>query len=318
MFDFLGNMPPLSNYVGPMLIALSGMLGVLGLFQALTRRRNLIESSDEWRDSPPVLYRLYKPVLKIFAPEVRKFMSDDSYNKLSQRLSAAGMSYAILPHEFVTMRFLVLVTASVCSFMLFRSPIEKGSLVMMFCVALPPMGFLWPDMWLRDQVASRRRSASREFPFLLDLLVLSMRAGLNYSGALSQAIGAMPPGPIREEFGKLLREIRAGKARRDALIDLAHRMDSEAINNFVAAINQAEETGGEIVDVLMAQAAQKRNERFNSAEAAANRAPIRMLLPMMAFLFPIIFLLMAFVIVVKLAEIGYLPESMVALLQQRE
>jgi tight adherence protein C len=316
MSDILSGMPQISSVAGPLLIALSGVLGLLGLYLVFTRKRSVIETNDDWRDAPPVLYRLFKPLLKIFAPEVRKFLSDDTYNKLSQRLSAAGMSYAILPQEFVTMRYVMLVLGLSGGYFLFKSPVEKDMLVTVLCIGMGPVGFLWPDLWLRDQVEARRSMASREFPFLLDLLVLSMRAGLNYSGALSQAIGAMPPGPIREEFGKLLREIRAGKPRRDALLDLAQRMDNPAIHNFVAAINQAEETGGEIVDVLMAQAQQKRNERFNTAEAAANRAPIRLLLPMMAFLFPIIFLLMAFVIVVKLAEIGYLPDSMVALLQQ--
>ena len=131
---------------------------------------------------------------------------------------------------------------------------------------------------------------------------------------MGQAIASLPNGPVREEFAKLLRETRAGKSRREALLDLAERMNIDSVNQFVAAVNQAEETGGEIVDVLTAQAEQKRTERFNSAEETANKAPVKMLIPMMAFLFPIIFMLLTFVVMVKLAEIDMLPVSMLRLL----
>jgi tight adherence protein C len=137
---------------------------------------------------------------------------------------------------------------------------------------------------------------------------------LNYSSSLGQAIASLPEGPVREEFAKLLREIRAGKSRRQALLDLGERMSIASVHNFVAAMNQAEETGGEIVDVLTQQAHQRRNERFNKAEEIANKAPVRMLLPMMAFLFPILFMLIAFIIVVKLGEMGMLSDGMLRLL----
>ncbi len=200
------------------------------------------------------------------------------------------------------------------SYFMFSSSSSASLEFTLFILAIVPLGYFYPDIWLNDKINGRRRRVAKEFPFLLDLLVLSMRAGLNYSTSLGQAISNLPDGPVKDEFGKLLREIRAGKIRRDALTDLAKRMNIKSIHNFVAALNQAEETGGEIVDVLTLQAEQRRVERFNEAEAAANKAPVKMLLPLVLFLFPIIFMLIAFVLVVKMAETGFLPDIMMKLL----
>lgn len=304
------------QWAASLLVSLACILGVLALVRIITRPKRLVDENDEWRDPPPMLYLIFKPLVRMLAPEVHKFLSEDLTKRLSMRLSAAGMNYALLPEEFITLRYVCLVVGGITSVSLYKLDSSLGPEVMIFIILLAPIGFFYPEMWLTDKISQRRREVTKEFPFLLDLLVLSMRAGLNYSGALAQAIGALPAGVVRDEFGKLLREIRAGKPRRNALLDLGERMNIEAVSNFVAAINQAEETGGEIVQVLTAQAQQRRDERFHTAEELAGRAPIRMLMPMMAFLFPIIFMLMGFIIIVKLAEIGYLPVTMLELLKK--
>lgn len=316
MFDQIMPFLVENSWIAPVLVGVAVAFGVYAFTQLIRRPKTLIEKNDDWRDPPPLLFALFKPVVRLLAPEIKKFMSDASVKRIGNRLSAAGMNYAILPEELVTLKYVCLITGGLFTFMLHSLDSSFGPEIMIFIFLLAPIGFFYPELWLTDKIARRKRDVTKEFPFLLDLLVLSMRAGLNYSGALAQAIGALPHGAVRDEFGKLLREMRAGKSRRDALMDLGERMNIEAISNFVAAINQAEETGGEIVQVLMAQAQQRRDERFNTAEEMAGRAPIRMLLPMMAFLFPIIFMLMGFIIMVKLAEIGYLPTAMVEMLKK--
>jgi len=272
------------------------------------------QDDDDWRDPPPLIFKLFKPIVKLFASDVRGWLSQKSYEKYQTRLSTGGMNYAILPEELFMLKVVCGLFMLLVAYILFTSQTGFSVEVKLFLIALGPLGYVYPDIWLSDKITQRRRKVAKDFPFLLDLLVLSMRAGLNYSTSLGQAISNLPNGPVKEEFGKLLREIRAGKVRRDALLDLAKRMDIKSINNFVSAINQAEETGGEIVDVLTQQAEQRRSERFNEAEAAANKAPIKMLLPLVLFLFPIIFMLIAFILVVKLEETGYLPPSIVYLI----
>lgn len=309
----MGNaMSILQSSLPALLMTIGVSIGVFALLRLIVRTRP--KESEEWRDPPPLIYKLFKPVIRLFSAEMRNVMSDANYSRTQNRLSAGGVNYAVMAEEFVTLKILCMLSAALISFVLYQSDNQFGTEVKLFLVVLVPMGYWYPDIWLRDKIAYRRRRVAKEFPFLLDLLVLSMRAGLNYSTSLGQAIASLPNGPVKDEFGKLLREIRAGKVRRDALLDLAVRMDINSVHNFVAAINQAEETGGEIVDVLTVQAEQRRAERFNEAEAMANKAPVKMLLPMMLFLFPIVFMLVGFIMVVKLAESNMLPDFLLKLL----
>ena len=302
------------GFVPPLLLGLGIGLGAYALFKLIIANRPRSKQLEEWRDTPPFLFTLFKPIILLFSNDVRSIMGDTYYLGLRKRLSAAGLSYAIMPEEFVTLKLVCLLIAMGSVFAVYNIDQTLGPEALIILGGIVALGFFYPDIWLSDRVGTRRRMVSKDFPFLLDLLVLSMRAGLNYSSSLAQAISSLPHGPVREEFAKLLREIRAGKSRREALNDLADRMDVSTIRNFVGAMNQAEETGGEIVGVLTAQAEQRRTERFNTAEEVANKAPVKMLIPMMAFLFPIIFMLMAFVMVVKLAEIDALPQGMLELL----
>ena len=297
----------------PILLISSAMgMAAYALINLIIKTRT--KEKEDWRDPPPLIYKLFKPIVRLFSSDMRNAMSDRLYNRINNRLSTGGVNYAILAEEFFTLKFVCLALACAMSYLLFSMPTERGAEVKLIIIALIPLGFFYPDIWLNDKVVGRRNRVAKEFPFLLDLLVLSMRAGLNYSTSLGQAISNLPDGPVKEEFGKLLREIRAGKVRRQALLDLAGRMDTKSIHNFVAAINQAEETGGEIVEVLTLQAEQRRSERFNEAEEAANKAPVKMLLPLVLFLFPIIFMLIGFILVVKLSETGMLPPFLMSLL----
>lgn len=272
------------------------------------------KSEEDWRDPPPLIFKLFKPIVRLFSGEVRAAMSDAMLKRINVRLSTGGMNYAIMGEEFFTLKLVCLIIMTAISIGTFSTASQFGAEIRLLVVALVPLGYFYPDIWLNDRINQRRARVAKEFPFLLDLLVLSMRAGLNYSTSLGQAIASLPNGPVKEEFGKLLREIRAGKVRRDALLDLSNRMNTKSISNFVAAINQAEETGGEIVEVLTLQAEQRRVERFNKAEEIANKAPIKMLLPLVLFLFPIIFMLIAFVLIVKLAETDFVPPVLMNLL----
>lgn len=262
---------------------------------------------EDWRDKPPLIYRVFQPFIRLFAPDLKRFLSEKSVISAQNKINAAGLSYAILPEEFIFLRYTCFAVGGTVAYTLFqlKNPMTPG--VAIFLIAIIPLSYFYPEIWIKDKINARRLRVEKEFPFMLDFLVLSMRAGLNYSLSLGQAVQNMPEGPVKDEFGKLLREIRAGKLRRQALLDLAARMNIPSINNFVGAMNQVEETGGEIVDVLNIQAEQRRLERFNRAEEQANSAPVKMLIPMVLFLFPIIFMMIAFILIVHLDDSGLLP-----------
>ncbi len=302
------------SFLPPILLGLAAGLGAYSIVKLIIHNRPHAKEMEVWRDRPPFLFRLFKPIILLFSNVVKELMSERYSQVLRGRLSAAGLSYAIMPEEFVTLKVVCSVVSFVLVFSVYQLSSTLGPEALIVLAMVIMLGLFYPDIWLSDRIGHRRRLVSKDFPFLLDLLVLSMQAGLNYSSSLAQAIASLPAGPVKEEFAKLLREIRAGKSRREALQDLANRMDISTIYNFVGAMNQAEETGGEIVRVLAPQAEQRRSERFNIAEEMASKAPVKMLIPMMAFLFPIFFMLIAFVIVVKLAEIDALPVLMMRLL----
>jgi len=174
----------------------------------------------------------------------------------------------------------------------------------MMLLMMIPLGYYYPEIWLKDIVKKRRAIVDKQFPFFLDLLVLTMRAGLNFGSATDHAVSKMTMGPIKAEFTRMLRDIRTGMSRQEALVNLSIRMDVASITNFVAAVNQADETGGELVPALIAQSKQRRTERFLLAEKKANQAPVKMLLPLVVFLFPIIFIIIFFPIIYRAQSSG--------------
>jgi tight adherence protein C len=170
--------------------------------------------------------------------------------------------------------------------------------------SLPPFAWLYPDIWLRDRTRKRRAGFEKEFPFFLDVLVLGMKAGLTFTAAVEQAVDHLGDGPVKQEFSRYLRETRTGVARRVALDRMSARVVIPAVTNFAASVSQAEETGGSLGDVLADQARQRRQERFVRAEKLANQAPVKMLFPLIALLFPVTFIIIGFPIVIQLIESG--------------
>ena len=153
---------------------------------------------------------------------------------------------------------------------------------------------LWPDAWLRRRGAARRAEIERQFPFLLDLVVLGVQAGLNMQGALVEAVANGPPGALREELARVLSDIRAGQPRGAALLSMADRANVHAVYAWVAAVAQADALGMSIAPRLSAQAEALRDARFERAEQLALEAPVKMLFPLIVFFFPCTFIVIAF------------------------
>jgi tight adherence protein C len=170
--------------------------------------------------------------------------------------------------------------------------------------SVAPFGYMYPDLWLRDTTKRRQTRFEKDFPFFLDVVVLGMKAGLTFTAAVEQALDQLREGPVRQEFSRYLRETRTGITRRVALDRVAARVLLPSVTNFVASVTQAEETGGSLCDVLADQARQRRQERFLRAEKLANQAPVKMLFPLIALLFPITFIIIGFPIVIQLIDAG--------------
>ncbi len=267
--------------------------------------KNKGQSEDQsWRDKSPHMFRLVRPLVNLFTKKVTESIDKHKLAVLKDRLSSAGMSYAIRPEEFiVTKRVFLALGITLFIYVYFMLELVSPMVITVVAVIVP-IGFFYPDIWLRDKIKLRQHNFSKMFPFFLDLLVLSMRAGLNFASALDHSVEKMPPGPVKDEFTKVLRDTRTGLSRRESLVTMSERVQMPAVGNFVSAVNQAEESGGEVGDVLSIQAQQRRTERFLRAEKLANQAPVKMLGPLIGLLFPITFIIIMFPIFIKARDSG--------------
>jgi tight adherence protein C len=296
----------MSLYIAMSLAGLSCCL-VLLLPLALRTGAEPSPTRDEaWRDQLPWFLRVLRPAMRWYSEAVDASLTSQRREVLQAQLDAAGAAYLISPAEFVIIRRVVGVvgaTAAIAAIVGFQL---RDPLHIVIAVAAASLSFLYPDLRLREVTKRRQSRFEKDFPFFLDVLVLAMKAGLNFIAALEQAVGSLREGPVKQEFSRYLRESRAGLSRRAALDRLATRVVLPAVTNFAASVSQAEQTGGSLGDVLADQARQRRQERFLRAEKLANQAPVKMLLPLIALLFPTTFIIIGFPIVIQLLEAGAL------------
>jgi tight adherence protein C len=150
-------------------------------------------------------------------------------------------------------------------------------------------GYTIPEFWLGGRVKKRQHAILLMIPDALDLLTISVRAGLGFDAALGKVVEKLA-GPLSDEFRRALAEVRVGKQRREALRDIVSRTEVGPLTNFIGAIIQAEQLGVSISKVLQVQSEQLRIERRQRAEEQAAKAPIKMLFPLVGCIFPSLFI----------------------------
>ena len=156
-----------------------------------------------------------------------------------------------------------------------------------------------PWLWMRSEVTARRDQVIRELPIYVDMLTLALEAGGSLSVALKVATERSPDSVLRRAFLRVQGDLRAGRSRVEALKALGDRLDMPAVTPLIAALIQADSSGGSLATVLRAQSEQRLNERFSRAEKRAMEAPVRMLGPLVLCIFPCTFLILAFPIVIR-------------------
>ncbi|HEU4484556.1 MAG TPA: type II secretion system F family protein [Povalibacter sp.] len=277
------------------------------LLLPLVLRRHAPDSAARdaaWRDELPILLRWLRPALRWYTAGVQETLSLPKRETLQTQLNAAGLAYITTPAEFIVIRRFAFVVGIAIAVYVMVVLAVRNPLHVALASSVAPFAYMYPDLWLRDATRRRQTRFEKDFPFFLDVLVLGMKAGLTFTAAVEQSIEQLREGPVRQEFSRYLRETRAGVTRRAALDRLAARTLIPAVTNFVASVSQAEETGGSLGEVLADQARQRRQERFLRAEKLANQAPVKMLFPLIALLFPITFIIIGFPIVIQLIDAG--------------
>jgi len=160
-----------------------------------------------------------------------------------------------------------------------------------FCLFFGLFGFYFPHLYCQQQKSSRYTSVVVDLPFFIDLMALSTEAGLDFIGALQRITEKAENSVLADEFAIVLKDIKLGRSRKDALAALADRLDMSEITSFVAVVRDADETGASISKVLKDQSEQMRLERFVRAEKAGAKASQLMMLPMFFLILPAVFIM---------------------------
>lgn len=159
--------------------------------------------------------------------------------------------------------------------------IQQAVVVLLFGV----LGWMLPSTWLKGRVRTRQKQILRELPDALDVITPCVEAGLGLDAALAR-VAEKSKGPLATELGHMLRDVAMGKLRREALAELGERMGVEELTSFINAVIQAEQLGVGIAQVLRVQSDQMRTRRRQRAERTAHEAPIKMIFPLVLFIFP--------------------------------
>jgi tight adherence protein C len=243
---------------------------------------------EEFELQQPFFERAVRPLIKRLATVGRRGEQGGMIARTDAKLEKAGYPGGLRGADWVGVKLLALIAFAILGFLLgllLGGP--TGGLF--FALVGGAVGYMGPEFWLGRRIRSRAEAMVLELPDALDLLTISVEAGLGFDAALAKVVEKME-GPLVNEFRQALAEIRMGRTRREALRDVAQRADSQPINNFIGAIVQAEQLGVPIAKVLQIQSNQLRIERRQRAEEAAAKAPVKMLFPMVGCIFPTIFI----------------------------
>jgi tight adherence protein C len=167
------------------------------------------------------------------------------------------------------------------------------------------LGFALPNIWLSDLVKKRKLSIIRQLPDFLDILTLAVEAGLDFGAAVQKVIGISKTTPMVQEFRFMTQEMKLGTTRYDALKNLATRIDIPEVSAFISSLLQADQMGSSLGPTLRIQADQLRVQRMQRAEKAGGEAVVKMLVPLMLFIFPAVFIVLFGPIIIRFLMKGF-------------
>ena len=258
--------------------------------------------------SLPLVFRMLLP----FVPNLAGFASRPGFARARQTademIVAAGMEGLLSGTEFVALKFLVPLTCGsawlalvlLLGALMPESPFAGNGIV--FGMAGFLLFYAYPLMWLRGTLKRRHLSIMRALPFVLDLLTLSVEAGMDFMSALQRNCERRKLDPLNEELIRMTREIQVGTPRRIALRNMADRVRQPDLKGVAHALIQADELGVSIGSILRIQSDQLRGRRFDRAEKLANEAPVKMLGPLLLCIFPAVLVILLMPILMQAAH----------------
>ncbi|MGH2582000.1 MAG: type II secretion system F family protein [Anaerolineales bacterium] len=257
-------------------------------------QRGEVATLEEIELSQPFMERVVYPTAKRVGELVQRFTPQNAVVEARQKLDRAAAPRWLEPTLFLASRLIFGLGLGILLFFAFslsptRSPFSLQGLLLIALFTV--IGFYLPNLLVERRIRQRQKVVRNTLPDALDLLTICVEAGLGFDAGLKKVVEKWD-NALSLAFARVLREIQLGKLRRDALKDMAERVDIPELDSFVAAVVQSETMGVSMARVLRVQSDSMRVKRRQRAEENAQRAPIKMLLPMALLVFPTILIVL--------------------------
>ncbi len=256
----------------------------------LDAQENLRELDGKKTSNP--LVKFTRPVFSQYlVPAIRGNARFDAWRlKYKRKIISGGLKEELTADEFIAFKFMLIAVFPLIGG--FIRALDLADVPNLVILALPAVGYMYPDLWVNSRIKERHKKVIRSLPFVVDLLALSTEAGLDFIGAIQKVVEKAAPSPFIEELEQVLKEIKVGSARGDALREMAFRINLQEVNSFVAVLCSADAMGASIGKVLRQQSEQIRVLRFVQAEKAGAIANQKLMFPTFCLILPAIAIVM--------------------------
>ncbi|MBO1265970.1 type II secretion system F family protein [Proteiniclasticum sp. SCR006] len=254
---------------------------------------------DEDEMRKPFVERVVNPAYQRFVEALGSITPGSIKKKYEQMIMQAGVGKKFTPSSILSIQVMLAIVMGSLLYLVFRLLIGEGNILL--SVLFGALGFFLPYVRLNSTAQIRQKKVQSALPDLLDLLYISVEAGLGFDTALKKSADKMP-GPLSDEIKKALEDIAKGRDRQEALKGIIRRTGVDDINTFITAVIQSEILGTNIATMLRTQSTVMRQKRRQRAEEAAMKIPIKMLFPLIFFMFPALFVVILGPAVISVIE----------------
>lgn len=253
------------------------------------------KGQEKLKEQGPIL-RVSRPFFRRYVTPIVSTMKSKKKirEKYKRKLASAGLTEVLTPEDFFSFK-LFLILGFPIAFLGIRWFMEEDW-PMTVIPAIAAFGYVYPDMWIKGMIEKRQKEIMQNMPFAVDMLALSVEAGLDFMAAMTKVVEKAKPNPLNEEFEILLKEVKIGASRAEALRNMSWRIDLVNIASFCATLIAADSVGASIGPILKSLSAEIRQKKSAEAEKAGATAATKIL-------FPMIFLIMPAVVIIVMAPI---------------
>jgi tight adherence protein C len=256
--------------------------------QALLAAQQRLGLESAVRNYKHYSLKMLSPIYRGLVPRIQQIKMPRWRSDMKRKFVAAGVDDQFDPDEFMGLKF---VSSVIFLMLAFSFVLQLGKEMNLFYVSLSLLvGFYAPDFVIYDITNRRKKSILRQLPDMMDLMTLSVEAGLDFMAAIGRVVAYAKDGPLKDEFNQMLKELQLGVVRADALRNMADRVQLSELSSFATILIQADQMGASIGPVLRSQSDLLRMMRFQRAEREGAKATQKLLIPLVVCILPSVFI----------------------------